>query len=198
MEHVDYEIAVPEGYRETYHIDAKDKKTAMKLTGGAFIIMVIIVALVVIGADFSLFRMPSLFIYYGVWIVSTLVYIVLHELVHGAVYKTLTHQKLKFGITWSAAFCGVPDIYVYRRTAILSLVAPLTVFTVILLPLTVCLRNVDTGWYLASGLLLAIHLSGCIGDMYMTWLFLTRFKDPKTLMRDTGPEQWVYETESTI
>ena len=119
-------------------------------------------------------------------------YMVLHELTHGAVYKVLTKEKLRFGITWSAAFCGVPDIYTYRDTALKSLVAPLTLFSVILIPLLVWLYQVDPGWYLTVGIIFALHFSGCIGDMYMTVLFLTEFKDPATLMRDTGPEQWIY------
>ena len=119
-------------------------------------------------------------------------YIILHELTHGAVYKALTKEKLRFGITWSAAFCGVPDIYTYRDTALKSLGAPLVLFSVILIPLLIWLYRVDAGWYLVAGVIFSLHISGCIGDLYMTALFLTKFKDPATLMRDTGPEQWIY------
>ena len=195
MEHKNYELALPEGYSEAFHFDAKDKKDGLKMTLWAVVIMVIAVALVLWGADLKQLDMEHLFRYYLVWIVSMLVYIVLHELVHGAVYKALTHRKLCFGITWNAAFCGVPDIYVYRNTALASLVAPLIVFTVIFVPLTLRLRTVDMGWYMVGGLLFAIHISGCAGDMYMTKLLLTRYKDPRTLMRDTGPAQWIYEPE---
>ena len=193
MEHKNYEYSLPEGSREVFHFDAKNKKEGLRMTLWALLIMVIAVALVCLGADFKQFDFSHMFKYYAVWIASMLVYIVLHELVHGAVYKALTHRKLTFGITWSAAFCGVPDIYVYRSTALASLVAPLTVFTVIFVPLTLWLRTVDTGWYLVSGLLFAIHISGCAGDMYITKLLLTRFRSPKILMRDTGPAQWIYE-----
>ena len=195
MEHINYEFEVPAGYREVFHFDAKDRKDAVKMTIWAFIIMVIAVVLVILGADLKQIDMDHVFKYYAVWIVSMIVYIVLHELVHGAVYKALTHRKLTFGITWSAAFCGVPDIYVYRNTALASLVAPLTVFTVLLVPLTLWLRTVDMGWYMVSGLLFAIHISGCAGDLYITNMLLTKFKDPRILMRDTGPAQWIFEPE---
>ena len=195
MEHINYEFEVPAGYREVFHFDAKDRKDAVKMTIWAFIIMVIAVVLVILGADLKQIDMDHVFKYYAVWIVSMIVYIVLHELVHGAVYKALTHRKLTFGITWSAAFCGVPDIYVYRNTALASLVAPLTVFTVLLVPLTLWLRTVDMGWYMVSGLLFAIHISGCAGDLYITKMLLTKFKDPRILMRDTGPAQWIFEPE---
>ena len=192
MERRTFESSLPEGYREAYHIDAKDKRTGLKLTLGSLAIFVPVVALLFLGADFSEFDSDRMLLYDVAWLAAAAVYLVLHELTHGAVYKAMTGQKLTFGLTWSAAFCGVPKIYTYRRTALASLVAPLTVFTIILLPLTILLRAVDTGWYLVCGLVFAIHISGCVGDMYVTRLFLTRFRDPRTLMRDTGPAQWMY------
>ena len=195
MEHKDFEFEVPEGYKEVFHIDATDKKTGLKLTLGALAIMVVAVALVILAGDFSQFDFGKLLAYDVAFIVIILVYIVLHELTHGAVYKALTHQKLTFGITWSAAFCGVPNIYTYRRTALLSLVAPLTLWTIVFLPILIWLRNVDAGWYLVMGLVFSLHISGCIGDIYITRLFLKKYKDPRTLMRDTGPAQWMYVPE---
>ena len=195
MEHKDFEFEVPEGYKEVYHIDASDKKTGIRLTLGAFAIVAAVIALLFVFADLKQLDRSRLMVYDITWIVLMLVYIVIHELTHGAVYKALTHQKLTFGITWSAAFCGVPNIYTYRRTALLSLVAPLTIWTIVLLPLTIWLRSVNMGWYLVCGLIFAVHISGCVGDMFVTWLFLSKFKDPRTLMRDSGPAQWIYVPE---
>ncbi len=195
MEHKDFEFEVPEGYKEVYHIDASDKKTGIRLTLGAFAIVAVVIALLFVFADLKQLDRSKLMVYDITWIVLMLVYIVIHELTHGAVYKALTHQKLTFGITWSAAFCGVPNIYTYRRTALLSLVAPLTIWTIVLLPLTIWLRSVNMGWYLVCGLIFAVHISGCVGDMFVTWLFLSKFKDPRTLMRDSGPAQWIYVPE---
>lgn len=124
--------------------------------------------------------------------VLVVVYMILHELVHGVAYKSLTGEKLTFGFSWSCAFCGVPSIYTYRKTALIALIAPLAVFTAILLPLTVVLFFVHPYLYIGSAALLGYHLGGCSGDAYMTLLLLTRFKDKITLMRDTGPEQYIY------
>ena len=198
MEHKDFELQVPEGYTLEYHIDAANKKTGILMTLGAFVIMVAAIALVYAGIpkpwSFSILVRDTgrYFVFWIVWLVLTVVYLVLHELTHGAVYKAMTHQKLRFGMTWSAAFCGVPDIYTYRRVAILSLIAPLTVFTIIFVALGLWLRTFSTAWYLVVGMLFAVHISGCAGDMFMTFKFLTKYKDPRTLMRDTGPEQWIY------
>ena len=42
------------------------------------------------------------------------------------------------------------------------------------------------------GFLLATHMGGCVGDLYDTGLYLFRFRDPTTLMQDTGPKQTFY------
>ena len=192
MEHRTFERTVPEGYREVYHIDAANKKTGLLMTLGSLLIAAVLLFFFFTSIDFINIELSHIIEYYIVFIVLMIAYMVLHELTHGAVYKVLTKEKLRFGMTWSVAFCGVPDIYTYRDTALKSLVAPLTLFSVILIPLLVWLHGVDAGWYLVVGIIFSLHISGCIGDMYMTVLFLTKFKDPATLMRDTGPEQWVY------
>lgn len=192
MEHKTFERSVPEGYREVYHIDAANKKTGVLMTLGSLFIAAILIFVFFKTAGKIDIDLSGLFKYYIVFLVSMIAYIVLHELTHGAVYKALTKEKLRFGITWSAAFCGVPDIYTYRSAALGSLVAPFALFTVILIPVLVWLRGFDAGWYIAVGVIFSLHVSGCVGDLFMTLLFLAKFKDPATLMRDTGPEQWIY------
>ena len=127
--------------------------------------------------------------------VSMIAYIVLHELVHGIAYKSLTGEKLTFGMSWSCAFCGVPNIYTYRRTALISLTAPLIVFSVIFIAIAAVLYFVSPIYYLIVSFLFGLHLGGCSGDIYVTILFLTKFKDKSTLMKDTGPEQFFYVKE---
>ena len=192
MEHQTFERAIPEGYREVYHIDAANKKTGLLLTLGSLLIAACLIFFFFLSIDSISIDLRNLMKYNLVFLVVMLAYVILHELTHGAVYKALTKEKLRFGITWSAAFCGVPDIYTYRDTALKSLVAPLALFSVLLIPLLIWLYRVDAGWYLVAGVIFSLHISGCIGDLYMTALFLTKFKDPATLMRDTGPEQWIY------
>ncbi len=195
------EISLPEGYKEVFHIDARNKKTGIifnTLSLIPLLIMFLIFALTVKDfsfltsarnstEDFFLFlaRLAGLFI--GIF-----AYIVLHELTHGVAYKALTKEKLTFGMSWSCAFCGVPNIYVYRKTAIIALMAPFVTFTLILLPLTIIFAFVDTYFYLLFGFLFAMHFGGCCGDLYMFFLLTFKYKDKTLLMRDTGPEQWIY------
>ena len=120
------------------------------------------------------------------------VYIVLHELVHGCAYKTLTGEELTFGISWSCAFCGVPSIFTYRRTMLIAVLAPFVLFTLIFIPMTIVFYFVNPIYYLAMALVFASHLGGCAGDLYVYYLLMTKFKSEKTLLRDTGPEQFFY------
>ncbi len=199
---VNYYTDLPAGYREVFHIDAKSKKVGIAFTVVSLVITV--ASLLVIGllAGFSaLFSeltnasKGELLVPYLVLMVCLLSYIVLHELVHGAAYKALTHQKLTFGITLTVAFCGVPDIYTSRKTAIIALTAPLVVFSIVFLALMACFRTSNPIYFAVFSILFSIHLGGCVGDMYMTLLLMTRFKDPRLLMRDTGPAQTIYLPE---
>ena len=185
-----YETELPAGYREAYTIDAANKKTGVTLNLVAAVIMVaaMIPAILIIrpGNILEGFSFSRYLITFG----GLLVYLVLHELVHGAAYKLLTRQKLTFGLTATVAYCGVPNIYVYRRASMISLLAPFCVFTVVFGLLTALLQNAWDKTFAAA--VLAIHLGGCVGDLYDTGLYLFRFRDPGTLMRDTGPKQTFY------
>ena len=131
-----------------------------------------------------------------VFLASLVLYLVLHELVHGAVYKALTHQKLTFGFTLTVAFCGVPDVYTSRKTALLSLLAPFVTFSILLIPLTLWFYSFNRLYYLLSGILFSVHFGGCVGDLYMTCLLLFKYKEQRTLMNDTGPKQTIYLPEN--
>ena len=191
-----WEKELPPGYREAFVIDAKnDKKLIRRMTLASLLVLGVFLWLAIIwqlpvllhSASFSV-AAPLAFC------VSLIFYMVLHELVHGAAYKALTGQKLTFGMTLSVAFCGVPEIYVYRKASLIAVLAPFVVFTVLGL---IALALLPDGWWRFFLLLfLGLHIGGCSGDLYNTWLYLTRFKDPRTLTRDTGPIQTFYLPET--
>ena len=188
MEGKNYELELPAGYENVLTIDATNKKLSLRLNllGLIPLIACLLLAWHVVPKDFDESFGSKALIYLG----AMLLYIVLHELVHGIAYRALTHRKLTFGMKLTCAYCGVPDIYCYRRTALISLLAPFTVFTVVFAALALCLNDAVLRAF--SIVLLGQHLAGCSGDLYNTWLYLTRFRDPMTLMRDTGPVQSFY------
>ena len=188
---------LPEGYKAAKVVDAKSGRTEVAFVLLSILLTAIPLVPVILfsggvrnvaesaGRSAAMFAMAVL-------MVGMVSYIVLHELVHGAVYKLMTRQKLTFGFTLTVAFCGVPDIYTSRRTALEATAAPFVVFTLVLLPLTILLYNVSRLYFLVAGVLFSIHFGGCVGDLYVISLFLFKFRDPRTLMNDTGPKQTFY------
>ena len=190
-----YEEKLPEGYSETLVVDANDKKLALRLQIAAGI-----TAAALVNAFFFLYALPRLAeIAAGFSIMKCICfvlgypfYVVLHELTHGLVYKLLTKKKLTFGFKPPSAYCGVPDVYTYRFTSLLSLFAPRTVFSVLFVLLFFLIGEPFSRAMIL--LLFSLHLSGCVGDLYGIGLFLFRFKSPTALRRDYGPRQ-VYCTK---
>lgn len=195
-----FETELPEGYVEAQSIDASNKKTGIVLN----VLAAVIAAVVFIASWLIIFRAEPVsqsikrIIVNDSWVsvvalvvfaVGELCYLVLHELVHGVSYKLFTKRKLKFGLTLTCAYCGVPDIYVYRTAALVSLLAPFTVFIPVFL---VPMFFVPYLWKVVFALFLCLHVGGCVGDLYDTGLYLFRFRDKRTLMRDTGPKQTFY------
>lgn len=196
---------LPEGYKLVKEIDAvKDKKFVVLLNIFCVLLTVIsgaavwILKSLVAGNDWFEFEVnilkepifqKELFIF--IFIVCICAYMILHELVHGLVYKLMTKEKLTFGITLSCAYCGVPNVYVTRKTALLSLMAPFTLFSIIFL-LVIFLTN---GWVATLSLILfAIHFGGCVGDLYCFIILMTKLRGD-ILMKDTGPKQTFYAKE---
>lgn len=186
-----FELTLPEGYTQAMVVDCKDRAFLIKLNLLVLAVTASLIALcwVLIRPRFSFTGFADLLPLY-LFAVLMFVYIVLHELVHGAAYKLLTGHKLTFGMTLSVAYCGVPDIFVYRTAALIALLSPFAVFTVAFLLPTLLLE--DGVYRFVFGVLLSFHIGGCMGDLYDTWLYLTRFRDSTTLMQDTGPKQTFY------
>ncbi|MBQ9780382.1 MAG: DUF3267 domain-containing protein [Clostridia bacterium] len=195
-----FERELPTGYKQALYINAKDAKFGIIFNLIALavlaVVMILAVLLLRLGDKLSLdildMEYVQLLVAYAVFFGAMIGYVVLHELVHGIAYKTLTGEKLTFGLSWSCAFCGVPHIYTYRRTALISVIAPFTVFTLLMLPLLVILYFVSPLYYLIVAFLFGLHVGGCSGDLYVLYLLSVKFKDKKVLMRDTGPEQFFY------
>lgn len=185
-----FETELPEGYREAYAINAKKGSTMVLMNLICLVVTAAVIAVVWLIIKPTHFFEDYSFLQSIIFIAVLLLYIVLHELTHGVAYKLTTGRKLTFGFTLSVAYCGVPDIYVYRKTALIALLAPFFVFTPIFLIPIFFFAN--AGDKLCCAVLLAIHIGGCVGDLYDTLLYLFRFRSPDTLMCDTGPKQIFY------
>lgn len=128
MKRRSFEEALPEGYVSRLTVDCQDKKLGILMNLAALAIMAVLCVVfwrLIQPWDAFLAAPLTSLLKTAVFMVAVSAYIVLHELLHGAAYKLLTGRKLTFGLTWSAAYCGVPDIFVYRSAALVALLAPL-------------------------------------------------------------------------
>lgn len=190
-----FEHSLPQGYHEVYSIDAQDKKTVVILNVmSVVLVLVAIIPLffILLGTSNTEFTFPftgtDLPVLFSLCI-ALVMYLLLHELAHGAAYYLLTKQKLTYGFTLSVAFCGVPQIYVYRRAALIATLTPFVVFSILFLSAILFLPTLN--WKLAAALLFGVHFGGCVGDLYNTILLLFKFKGD-ILVQDTGPKQTFY------
>lgn len=197
-----FEREIPENYVLVKHINTKNNKKIVTIYSILSLVPLLVILPVLIFAasfcsDFNYNSIDSIEIltmYYAliVFMALYLFYMVLHEITHGITYKVMTGGKLKFGLTLTVAFCGVPDIYVRKRASIMALIMPFAVFSVVLAVLTVGMYFVSPYYGIIAGALFAAHLGGCVGDLHWTLMYLTKFKHCNTIMRDNGPEQWLY------
>ena len=194
-----YESTLPQTYRTLYTLDAQKKSVGVAFTLGALVLTVLAFvltsAIVLAGRECD--HVAILFhSHIGLLsAISYLVYIVLHELTHGVAYYALTKQKLTFGMTWSVAYCGVPNIFVTKKTAIIALLAPFVVFNVVfLLGAFLC---TEVSYRLFFTALFALHFGGCVGDLHATYLLGWKFRGKNILMNDTGPKQTYYTDAKT-
>lgn len=194
MENNNFERKLPIGYREAKCIDAQSSRTAviLNLVGLAIMVLVLVFTCLPIFLDGKASVENG-----GFWIwlavfASLVAYIVLHELVHGAAYKLLTRENLTFGMSISCAFCGVPKIYTYRKTALFAVLAPFVLFGVLFAVGLAITYFVNVSVYFVLAVLLANHLGGCVGDLYVGGLLLFKYRDDSVLMNDTGPKMMFF------
>ena len=195
-----FERELPEGYVAVKTVDAKsDKKTVVWLTVLSLLVMIpaalIPLAIFWLGGKELSGSTEGLYLAYVSVLVGMIVYMILHELVHGAVYKRLTGEKLTFGLSLTCAYCGVPHIYTYRKAALKAVIAPFAVFSVIFVAAMAVTYFVSSGAYLVLTFLFAMHISGCSGDLYVAYLLTAKYKDDSVLMNDTGPKMTIYVME---
>ncbi len=201
MEGKSFERELPQGYRLASVMDAAKGKFAVIFT--LISLVFLIVAVGALTLPFILDPKPIDDFLYGygyfmIGLLSSFVYIVLHELVHGAAYKKLTGEKLTYGFTFTCAYCGVPRIFTYRKTALIAVLAPFVLFTVLLIPALAVAYNVSVGLYIVLAVVFAMHFQGCSGDLYVTCLLLFKYRDGRTLMNDTGPRMALFVPDETL
>ena len=188
--------ALPGDYKEIVSIDLQKNKKLMLLVNVIAVIiavaMVVPVAFVVpISALYDMSRgLLNYAIRFGALLVLMIVYMVLHELVHGAAMKICGTKKIMYGFTGMYAFAG-SDEYYDKRGYIFIALAPVILWGAVLAVVN-CL--VPTEWFWVVYHLQVMNISGAAGDLYVTVKFLPLPKD--ILVKDYGVGMTVYTKQA--
>ena len=115
-----------------------------------------------------------------------MLYLVLHDLVHGIAMKLCGTRRVHYGFTGMYAFAGSDDYY-DKSGYIMIALAPIVVWGVVLAVLNLL---VPTAWFWVVYLIQISNLSGAAGDLYVTVKFSRLPRD--ILVRDSGVAMTVY------
>ncbi len=186
---------LPDGYKEILSIDLQKDKKLMLLVNG---VAVCIAVIMTVFAHFfvpvtTLFDMSQGFAVYFirlfVLMIGSVLYIILHELVHGITMKLCGTKKVKYGFKGVYAFAGSEDYYDKKSYLIIAL-APVVLWGLFLTLLSIL---VPTQWFWVVYLIQISNVSGAAGDMYVTARF--RKLPDDILVKDYGVGMTVYSAK---
>lgn len=186
---------LPENYREIFSINLqKDKKAAIYINIFALAIAAVMALImnfyIPISSIFSMEQgFTAYIIRFVVLIIGIIIYMVLHELVHGITMKMCGTKKVKYGFTGLYAFAGSEDYYNKSGYIIIAL-APVVVWGVVL---AIINALVITEWFWVVYFIQISNISGAAGDIYVTYKFAKFPKD--ILVKDSGIGMTVYSAE---
>ena len=175
------------GYKECTKIDlVKNKKEALLVNIYGIIIMVVMavfIPLLIMGGIIE-FNLETTFpLFFIVLLSSLILYIPLHEIVHGIVLKKYTDEKLSFGWKLVYAYCGSKEAVVDRKEYYAVALAPLLVFSVVFISLMVLNPSLSLVWYVME----IMNVSGSVGDIYVS-IKLRKEKSRDILITDSGTD----------
>jgi len=184
---------LPEGYREYDAIDLQTNKKLMVLVNVlAIVIGVALVVPMLWIVPFSVSFEGGKGMYFcrlAVLFVLMVVYMILHELVHGAAMKLCGTKKVTYGFKGVYAFAGSDDYY-RKKPYIFIALAPVVLWGAVIAVATLL---VPREWFWVAYMLQVSNLSGAAGDLYVTVRFSRFPKD--ILIKDYGVGMTVYAKE---
>ena len=189
-----YYNELPLGYVKDYVIDTKEDKFTIILA--TVLNLLLFAGTVTIALAFKGFQIELrenrniILLCTAIFLFAMIIYTILHELTHGLFYKIFTHEKLKFGMTVTVAYCGIPKIYTKKWPMVIITIAPFITFLIAFSIPLIFITN--TVIYLYFSILLGFHVGGCSGDLYAVFITLFKYYKKDILINDTGPKQTFY------
>lgn len=183
---------LPEGYREIDTVDLKKNKALavfVNVLAAVIAVAMVIPMHFIVPIDF-LFSMEEgmqayMFRFVGL-LVLLILYMVLHELVHGIAMRLCGTKKVKYGVTGVYAYATSDDFY-DKKTYIFIALAPVVLWGIVL---AVVNLFVSGPWFWVVYFIQINNISGAAGDLYVTARFSRLPGD--ILIRDYGVGMTVF------
>ncbi len=189
------QAVLPEGYKEILAVDLQGNKRQLLIVNGAALAISIIMA--VIGILIHPIRISAerdslegLLIDLLIIVPGTILYMILHEAVHGIFMRAFSEVKPRFGFTGLYAYAG-SDAYYAKLPYIIIALAPVVIWGIVLLVLNLLIPAYFWPIYFIQ----IMNISGAAGDLYVTLKFMRMPAD--ILVHDTGVAMTVYGKEAT-
>ncbi len=182
---------LPREYTECFTLDLQKDTKKMLLVN--FLSLLIAIAMAVpmlfyipLSTFFNEESYMMLLLKVFLFFTLAIIYIILHELIHGVAMKICGTKKISYGFTGIYAYTSSKDYY-DRAAYIFIALAPIVTFLVTLAIVNVL---VPLSWFWGIYFIQIINVSGAAGDIYVTCKFLRMPKD--TLIQDEGVSMTVY------
>ena len=175
-----------EEYKEIEKIDlVNNKKEAVLVDILGLVIVVVMMALLPLLIKVGIVRSyrDNLLLSLVVFVLSLILYIPFHEIVHGLVLNCYTEEKISFGWKFLYAYCGSKTAVVKRGEYYFVALAPLAVFSLVFILLLVLNPTLSFVWYLME----IMNISGSIGDIYVSFK-LSKKREKDILITDSGTD----------
>jgi len=104
-----------------------------------------------------------------------------HELIHGIFFRRYSPGKIRYGFTGIFAYAGNPGMAYPKKEYTVCALAPAVILTAVFAALCLFVRS---GWFVVLYWTMVMHLGGCAGDVYVTWIL--RKLPEETRIEDTG------------
>lgn len=189
---------LPSNYKLGYTLDLQNNKKQAIIVNSAAILAAIalvvpMIFLVPISGLFTLQTTDGLgiFLYvlrFSVLVLGSIVYIIFHELTHGIFMKLFGAKKVKFGFNFLYAYAGTKEEYFRKWPYIIIALAPVTVFFVIFA--IICPFLVGTPWFWVVYFWQVQNVSGAMGDIIVSLLFLGKPKN--AYIKDEGTSMQMF------
>lgn len=183
---------LPEDYGEIYSLNLqKDKRAAIIVN----LLALAIAAVMAVSMNFfvpvtSFFDMSGGIVRYflrlAALIVLMVLYMVLHELVHGIAMKLCGTKRVKYGFAGLYAFAGSEDYY-DKKSYIFIALAPIVLWGTVLAAVNFF---VPTEWFWIVYMIQLINISGAAGDLFAAVKFSRMPKN--ILIQDSGVSMRVF------